>query len=268
MFPDFVQRPPWWGGDLQTLRNALVGRPEDLNTFPPERLVLPLRDGSGDRLAASLHRPPRRTERPRVVLIHGLTGSEASLYILQSAAVLLARGYPVLRLNLRGAGPSRPLCRFQYHAGRTSDLVDALAALPDDVTQYGLLVVAFSLGGNMLLKFLGEGGRAGLRGAVVVSAPLDLAGSARRLMARRNRLYHRFLLAQMKRESLAGGDVPPAERATIGSVRSILAFDDRLTAPRNGFAGAADCAFCASSACFFAAASASRLALASKALLL
>ena len=59
-------------------------------------------------------------------------------------------------------------------------------------------------------------------------------------MARRNLLYHRFLLAQMKRESLACDDVSPAERATIGAVRTIIAFDDRLTAPRNGFAGAED----------------------------
>jgi uncharacterized protein len=239
-FPDFVPRPPWWGGDLQTLRNALVGRPDSLAAFPQERLLLPLRDGSDDRLAASLHWPSPRTGRPLVVLIHGLTGSEASRYILKSAAVLLAAGYPVLRLNLRGAGPSRALCRFQYHAGRTADLAAALAGLPGEATQHGLLAVAFSLGGNMLLKFLGEGGIAGLRGAVAVSAPLDLAQSAHRIMARRNRLYHGFLLAQMKRESLAGREVSPAERATIGAARTILAFDDRVTAPRNGYAGATE----------------------------
>jgi uncharacterized protein len=239
-FPDFVPRPPWWGGDLQTLRNALVGRPERLAAFPPEPLLLPLSDGSDDRLAASMHWPSPRTARPLVVLIHGLTGSEASLYILKSAAALLAAGYPVLRLNLRGAGPSRPLCRFQYHAGWSADLAAAFAALPDAAIRYGLLAVAFSLGGNMLLKFLGEGGVAGLRGAVAVSAPLDLAESAGRIMARRNRLYHYFLLAQMKRESLAGREVPPAERATIRTTRTIVEFDDRFTGPRNGYAGATD----------------------------
>ncbi len=240
MFPDFVQRAPWWGGDLQTLRNRLVGRPGGLTAFPAEGLILPLRDGSGDRLAASLHRRPQQSERPLVVLVHGLTGSEDSLYLLTSAAVLLAAGYPVLRLNLRGAGPSRPLCRFQYHAGRTADLADALAGLPDEVTRQGLFIVGVSLGGNMLLKFLGEGGAPGLRGAVSVSAPLDLAGSSRRITARRNWLYHHFMLMQMKRESLAASGIPQGERATISAVRTIAEFDDRLTAPRNGFAGAAD----------------------------
>jgi predicted alpha/beta-fold hydrolase len=239
MFPEFAQRPPWWGGDLQTVRNRLF-QAASLAAFPAERLVLTLRDGSGDRLAAALQRPASPTERPLVVLVHGLTGSEDSLYIRKSAAVLLAENYPVLRLNLRGAGPSRPMCRFQYHAGRTADLADALAALPDEAVQQGLFIVGVSLGGNMLLKFLGEGGAPGVRGAVSVSAPLDLTGSARRIAERRNWIYHHFLLRQMKDESLAAPDLAAEERATIRGVRRIVEFDDRFTAPLNGFSGAAD----------------------------
>jgi predicted alpha/beta-fold hydrolase len=239
MFPDFAQRAPWWGGDLQTVRNRFF-RGQDLSAFPAERLVLPMRDGSGDRLAAALHHPVGENRRPLVVLIHGLTGSEDSLYIRKSAAVLLADGYPVLRLNLRGAGPSRPLCRLQYHAGRTADLADALAALPDETTREGLFVVGVSLGGNMLLKFLGEGGAPQLRGAVSLSAPLDLTGSSRRIAARRNWLYHHFLLREMKRESLTAPDLSPEERSIVRGVRRIVEFDDRLTAPRNGFTGATE----------------------------
>jgi len=106
-FPAFAPRVPWWGGDLQTLRNYVLRQADPLGALPGRRLELALRDGSGDRLVATLHAPPSETGRPLLVLIHGLTGSEASPYVRASAAAALAEGYPVLRLNLRGAGPAR-----------------------------------------------------------------------------------------------------------------------------------------------------------------
>lgn len=240
-FPPFFARAPWWGGDLQTLRNYLVRRHAPL--LAPERLHLPMRDGSGDRLAAALHRPagagPRR---PLVVLIHGLTGTEQSHYMVKTAAHLLRQGFTVLRLNLRGAGASRPHCRFQYYAGRSEDFADALAALPRTLTQAGVVAIGYSLGANMLLKYLGErGGETPLKGAVAVSAPLDLAGTAQRLMCRRNSLYQRYLLRHMRIESLApAAETTAKERAAIMAARSIWEFDDRFSAPRNGFRGAED----------------------------
>jgi uncharacterized protein len=240
-FPAFVPRAPWWGGDLQTLRNYMGRRRDPLAGCPGERLKLALRDGSGDRLAAMLNAPAGPTERPLLVLIHGLTGTEDSSYIRATAAAALAASYPVLRLNLRGAGPSRPLCRMQYHAGRTADLADALAALPERLTRNGIVAMGFSLGANLLLKFLGEGGDRRLRGAVAVSVPLDLAAAARRLMARRNAFYHRIILFHMKVESLAPiAALSDGERKTIAEAPNVVAFDDRFVAPRNGFTGAAD----------------------------
>jgi uncharacterized protein len=240
-FPVFRGRAPWWGGDLQTLRNFVI-RGRALLTAA-ERLYLPLRDGSGDRLVGSLHRPPRAARlRPLAVLIHGLSGYEDSFYIRKTAAHLLALGHAVLRLNLRGAGPSRPFCRFQYHAGRTEDLADALAALPRELAVAGIVAIGFSLGANMLLKYLGErGGEAALIAAATVSAPLDLAETARRMMRRRNALYQRYLLRHMRAESLGeGAEVTERERAAIRKARSIWEFDHRFSAPRNNFKGAED----------------------------
>ena len=240
-FPAFVPRAPWWGGDLQTLRNYVRRQIDPLVGFSGQRLELPLRDGSGDRLAAALHAARGPSERPLLVLIHGLTGTADSPYIRATATAALAAGYPVLRLNLRGAGASRPLCRLQYHAGRTEDLADALAALPDALTRNGIVAMGFSLGANLLLKFLGEGGDRQLRGAVAVSAPLDLAAAARRLMARRNAFYHRIILFHMKAESVApAAALTDGERKTIAEAPNVVAFDDRFVSPRNGFAGAAD----------------------------
>lgn len=240
-FPSFLARAPWWGGDLQTLRNFVVRRLTPL--AGTERLHLPMRDGSGDRLAAALHRPSAAgPPRPLAILIHGLTGCELSHYVVKTAAYLLTQGFAVLRLNLRGAGASRLSCRLQYYAGRSEDFADALAALPAALTRNGVVAIGYSLGANMLLKYLGERGRAALlKGAVAVSAPLDLAGTARRMMRRRNSLYHRYLLRHMRAESLApAAEVSAAERAAIISARSIWEFDHGFSAPRNGFASAED----------------------------
>jgi predicted alpha/beta-fold hydrolase len=238
-FPPFRARAPWWGGDLQTLRNSLSRAWTDLGAYPGERLFLPMRDGSGDTLVAQHHRPGCRSgDRPLAVLIHGLTGCEDSTYVRASARHLLELGYPVLRINLRGAGPSRPLCRQQYHAGRTSDLADALTAL--EVPSQGLVLIGYSLGANMLLKFLAEhGARFPVRAAVAVSAPIDLAAAQRRLMAPRNRPYHAYLVARMKAEAAQRpGGVTPELEAALASVRTVYDFDEYIVAPANGFRGA------------------------------
>ncbi len=242
--PGFRPRAPWYGPDLQTLRNVLRG---PVTTPPPgvrtERLTLPLDDGSGDVLSARLDRPPASWERggPVVVLIHGLGGDERSAYLEASAGRLLRCGRTVVRLNLRGAGPSRATCRAQYHAGRTEDLLAAISALPADLVSEELVLVGFSLGGNMLLKFLAEfGDRAPVRAAMSVSAPIDLAAASRRILERRNTVYHRHLLTGMRAEALAAEGLSDDERRILGEVRSIVEFDDRIVAPRNGFAGAED----------------------------
>src|SRR6185312_3267810 len=88
-FTPFVARAPWWGGDLQTLSSYLRRR-TPLDAHPHERLILPLNDGTGDRLAASLNRPAAPVAgRPLVVLIHGLSGDEASVYMRSTAGHLL-----------------------------------------------------------------------------------------------------------------------------------------------------------------------------------
>jgi predicted alpha/beta-fold hydrolase len=203
-----------------------------------------MRDGSGDRLVASLH-GPEDAPGGLVVLLHGLTGCEDSLYVRASAAFWLARGFRLLRLNLRGAGPSRPFCGEQYHAGRSGDLRDALLALRDSpgiALDNGLYLVGYSLGANMLLRFLAEeAGDFPVTAAASVSAPIDLKAAQLRLMQARNWVYHRFLLKGMRREALATPRaLTPAERAAIVSADSVFAYDEQVIAPRNGFAGADD----------------------------
>jgi uncharacterized protein len=235
--PPFRERAPWFGGDLQTLRNVVRGTPPDLPGG--ERLLLPMPDG--DRLAARLDQP-RPIARPLVVLIHGLVGSEASGSVVASMRHLVGQGWPVLRLNLRGSLPSRPTAAGHYHAGRTEDLAEALRGLPEEFTRHGIILLGQSLGGNLVLKFMGEGGHGlPVLATVAVSVPIDLAATCARMMTRRNFLYHRYMLDAMKREALApGAAVSAAERAAIAAARNVYEYDDRFIAPRFGYRDALD----------------------------
>ena len=210
----------------------------------PRTLRFDMADGTGDVLVGKLDvlgLMPADT-RPLAILIHGLTGCDESSYIRMSASSLLSAGHPVLRLNLRGAGATVGTTREQYHAGRSEDLRAVIAALPDELTGSGIVLMAYSLGANMALKYLGEGGSdltAVIRAAIAVSAPIDLAATAERFIQPRNRFYHDWIMRRMRKESLASG-LDDRLKAAITKVRTIVEFDDRITAHRNGFNGAGD----------------------------
>jgi hypothetical protein len=240
--PRFRARFPWLGGDLQTVRNMIVRPRPRFDDAPAERLAFAMEDGTGDALLGDLHRPKGSDGRPLAVLVHGLTGCGESFYVLATARHLLDRGFPVLRLNLRGAGPSAGACAEQYHAGRTADLRRVLAALDVSLARNGVVAVGYSLGGNLLLKLLAEeGSGAPIRRAAAISPPVDLAAAARCIARPRNFLYMRYLLARMKDEARATrGGLPERFAAAVRAARSVVEFDDRVVAPRYGFASAAD----------------------------
>lgn len=241
--PLFNPRPPWWGGDLQTLRNTLLAKRPEIPGIS-ERAYLPLNDGSGDKLAARLEVPLNPADEPLVVLVHGLTGCEDSAYIRASAAFHLKRNRHVLRLNLRGAGPSRRVSGGHYHAGCAADIRDVLASLEGSLTAQGIVLIGYSLGGNILINLMADRAKANelpIRGLATVSAPIMPAQAARRLMTKRNTVYHSWLLSRMKKESTAqGARLSEAERRAIRGARTIRDYDDKFIAPRNGFAGADD----------------------------
>jgi uncharacterized protein len=239
---DFRPKLPWWGGDLQTIRNYAINVNLALPGKAAARIEVALEDGSGDRLIGALHVPGKESKRPLVALVHGIAGCERSCYMIAAGAYFLARGYPVLRVNLRGAGPSRPYCRGQYHAGNSEDFEALLDKLDPRLTRNGVLPVGFSLGGNLLLKYLGETGSNGpVRRAATVSAPIDLRLASRALMKWRNFPYHRYIITNLKRNCTApGAELSEAERKTVLGATSLWQLDDTFTAPRHGYADADD----------------------------
>lgn len=228
--PPFVPRFPWLGGDLQTLRNRLRRPGPQLTAWPGERRIFTMADGTEDQLIGELHQPQEGDAKPLVILIHGLTGSMDSLYLQVSAGHLLRAGFPVLLLNLRGAGPGIGQTKGFYHAGRSEDLHQVIRQLDGRLARRGVCLVGFSLGGNLVLKYLAErGSMAPILAAVSISAPIDLAATERRISAWRNRHYHNYLLREMKRERPCSDDI-----------RRIIDFDNLVVAPANGFLDAAD----------------------------
>ena len=223
---------------MQTIRNLIFGPCADFSAVATRTLTFPMADGSGDILNGVLHEPAGGAK-PLVVLIHGLTGCFDSEYIRASAVYWLSQGFPALRVNLRAAGPVNAQCREQYYAGRTQDLRELFASLRAEFPGREIVAVGYSLGGNMLLKYLGEDGAAAVpRAAASISAPLDLAATSVRFERRRNFIYNHYLLRRMREMTLALRDLDPAHAAAVRRARSVYEYDDIYIAPRYGFGDA------------------------------
>ena len=227
----FRQRWPWIGADLQTLRDSLRPRPVPL--APGERLLIPC---SGGALLAWLSTPPV-APRALVLLVHGLGGCSDSVGVRRLAAVLLAHGLAVLRLNLRGAGAGRPLATGSYAAQCNADLLPVLDRCRDLAASVPLLGVGLSLGGTVLLNAL-LARPTGLDGLAALSAPLDLAGSCRQMERWRNRLYLPLVLQRLRRQVAADpAGLTPTEQHALATAAPwrLSAFDRAITAPRWGY---------------------------------
>lgn len=236
----FKEKPPWWGGDLQTIRNFLCASKVVL-PGRSKALVIPINDGSGDQIIATLDEPDIPTAGPLILLIHGLTGSENSAYMLATSKYHILRGRRVLRLNLRGAGPTAKTCKKHYHGGHISDISDALNYLDEEVTANGVFLIGFSLGGNILLNFLAEHDEYELLGAASVSASIDPKSAAEKLLSKRNAIYQSRLLRHMKEEYLSKrNDLSDVEKEIMQNCKSIYEFDDKITGPKNGYKDAED----------------------------
>ena len=235
---DFEERVPWIGPDLQTLRNFLLPQPRIETTS--NSIKLPMSDG--DILVASLNMSADPPKRPLIILVHGLTGSENSVNIISAANYLVQKSWRVLRINLRGTMPTRPQAKGHYHAGKTEDLSQALHQLPPKFLNNGAILIGHSLGGNLILKFLGEGlGDKNILGGVSISSPLILRETCTQMMKPRNFFYHRHILKAMKEEALApGAELSHLQIQAIKSAQSIYDFDHNFIAPLFGYQDADD----------------------------
>lgn len=231
----------WWlhNPHLQTLYPALLRKKHGLNR-QRERLLTP----DGDFLDLDWHGDDKRII---VILLHGLSGSSQSGYILGLQHSLKQQGLSSVALNFRGcSGEPNRLARC-YHSGETEDIHFVYQTLQQRYPQAAFAAVGFSIGGNVLLKWLGEqGNKLNLFAAVAICVPLILADCATKLDHGFSRVYRHQLLKELKDhiehkkhhlESIGRTDEANKLRqlGDLSTIRSFWQYDDRVVAPLHGF---------------------------------
>lgn len=236
-------RPARWlpGGHCQTLWPARLAR----RPYPRlwlQRFAL----ADGDFVDLAWNTQDYQGKQPLAVLFHGLEGSARSPYIRGMTAALARQGYAVVVMHFRGCSGEPNCLPRAYHSGETNDARVILDHLADTYQPPYMVAVGYSLGGNMLAKYLAEQqNRCPLQAAVVVSAPLDLKSCSLRINTGFSRIYQRYLLSSMKHRHLLKMSQMinhqwPSTTEQVKNSRTFFEFDDCVTAPLHGFIDAED----------------------------
>lgn len=236
MIHDSEFRAPWWARNrhVQTIVPSTL-RPVPRIATRRERLELP----DGDFVDLEWTRGPQSG--PLVIVLHGLEGSLESRYAAGILRAVEARGWRGLLLYHRGCSGEINRLPQGYHSGQTADFDFLLRELRRREPATPLAAVGYSLGGNVLLKWLGETADAELlETAVAVSVPFELGLCSRQINEGFSKNYQRHLMQRMKgtlRQKVAQGliDYPPE---AIPRLKTFYDFDDALTGPIHGFGDA------------------------------
>jgi predicted alpha/beta-fold hydrolase len=188
------------------------------------------------RLSGSLREPPGAAE--LVLVVHGLGGCADSHYMLRAGLAAEAAGLACLRLSLRGSDLRG---EDYYHAGLTSDLHAVLAA-PELARYRRLYLLGYSVGGHVVLRAATEPADPRLAAVAAICPPLDIGRSSAAFDAPGLWLYRRYVLGNMRRiyAAVAARRPVPLPLAEALRIRRLGDWDERVVAPRFGFAGAGD----------------------------
>lgn len=236
--PDY--RPPWIfrNGHISTAYVGLFRQRGPEPSFNRERLTTP----DGDFIDVDIM---RRGYSKAILLLHGLEGDSRRPYMVRMANRLLAENWDVIALNFRGCSGEPNQLLQSYHSGETGDLRFLVHWLESTGMYDQLAMAGFSLGGNVVLKYMGEEGShlsSIITGGVTFSVPIHLSSSSRQLDRGINRIYvKRFLqtLVPKALSKMSRFDHDLDEQA-IRRSGTFAEFDEAFTAPVNGFIGAFD----------------------------
>ncbi|MEK6478767.1 alpha/beta fold hydrolase [Catalinimonas sp. 4WD22] len=180
-----------------------------------------------------------------VIISHGLEGDSHRPYIKGMVRAFNRSGWDALAWNFRGCGGEiNHTLRF-YHSGATDDLDLVISHVLNNKRYRNIVLVGFSLGGNLTLKYLGESGhqlRPDIKAGIVFSAPLDLHSSAQQISEPANFIYNRRFLRNLKLKVSQKVVNMPDDISTehFDKIRTLKDFDDFYTAPLHGFKNAID----------------------------
>ncbi len=228
-------RAPAWlpGGHLQTIYAALFA-PRPRVEFKRERWETP----DGDFIDLDWTAPDAAAGLPVVALFHGLEGSSSSQYARALMRAVHERGWHGVVVHFRGCSGAPNRLRRAYHSGDSAEIDWILRRLKQDAPT--LYAAGVSLGGNALLKWLGEqreSAKTVLEAAAAVSAPVDLMVSGDALGRGFNLVYSRHFLRTMRAKTLAKLAAFPdlCDRARMSAATNLRDFDDIVTAPLHGY---------------------------------
>ena len=178
-----------------------------------------------------------------VILCHGLEGSSNSIYMSATANILSENGFDILLINQRSCSGEINLTPTIYHSGFTSDLSFIIKNHCDLYQK--IHFVGFSMGGNIMLKYVGEKSQLldkRIRSCIAISSPIDLASSSNELGKFKNRIYEKNFLRSLKAKIKLKQEQYPQQypKNSIDKVNTIYKFDDLFTAPIHGFKNADD----------------------------
>lgn len=181
----------------------------------------------------------------RLILLHGLEGSVRSHYAQGILWQAHRRRWNADLLIFRTCGKTESRTPRMYHSGETTDVAWVVDKIVSEDPSARLGLVGVSLGGNVLLKFLGERGSSlptQVRAAAAISVPFDLEKSSRFIDSGFSRLYQWHFLRTLRRKAHAKLDQFPhlADRERVQSAGTMFEYDDAMTAPVHGFRDAAD----------------------------
>ena len=230
---------PWYFSNphIQTLLNGTLRRHKNLKL---RKEILDTPDGD----FLDLRWTKDTQQGPLVLILHGLCGSVKSSYIRGIMACLREETIGAVLMHHRGCGedPNRLNHRL-YHSGDTEDLTFVADTLKKRFPRRNLYVLGYSLGANLLLKWLEEKRKnLPVRAACAVSVPFDLSCSSAYLQRGFGKIYGNYYLRKLKKAMRRKylPETAPFDWAALSGVKTLEAFDDLVTAPLYGFASAQD----------------------------
>jgi uncharacterized protein len=167
-------KPAWWlkNRHLQTIVPRFYSVPCDFKVWHNQ---FDLSDGDFVEISWSRHPNEIEADKPIVLVLHGLEGSFDSFYAKRMMNALYNQNWTPVLMHFRGCGNQTNRKAQTYHSGQTADVTEFIQYLTQRFPRNPIYAVGFSLGGNVLAKYVGENKNSLLDGAVVISAPLDLA---------------------------------------------------------------------------------------------
>ena len=236
--PPFRPHPLLRGGNRQTIAGVYL--PSGKLNYRATKHLVDLPDG--DQIVLHEDCPKDWQTHNRVaMLIHGLGGCHGSPYMVRIADKLVAGGVRVFRMDLRGWGAGARIAKQPFHAARTEDISACLAKIRKLAPESEIVPVGFSLGANMLLKWLGEDESANRQTyatrALAVAPPIDLMRCCQELASGFGKVYDRNYAGFLWEHLRSRRDVVPEFAAALREQppKRIYEFDERFTAPMGGF---------------------------------